>query len=182
MQAARWAARLTSCSGSGAGTTQGQQLKGQGLGQRARGSSASTRRRLRRLPQARWRLAVPQHSLGFLARQSSRPKHLPRAQLATGTRFRRGGAGPWTAASFSVPGVGPCTGSGTTHCAEAANSRRVCFTAPQTQVWPVPEQTLPWLDVGAGAETHFGRGGHAGGAAGVLRGRAGPNAVEADDP
>ena len=60
--------------------------------------------------------------------------------------------------------------------------RRVCVTASQTQGWPFPEQTLPRLDSGARAETHLGGGEHAGGAAGILRGRPGTRSLGADDP
>ena len=63
-----------------------------------------------------------------------------------------------------------------------AAPRRVCVTSSQTQVRLVSKQTLPRLDSGAYPATHPGRGEHAGGAVGILRGRSVTLNLGADDP
>ena len=162
--------RPTSCSGSGVGTTPGQPRQERGLGLHGRGSSASARR-------ARLRLLV-MCATGFLPPHTllARPTHVQRAQLAGGTSFR-----------FWGLGVGPChhllrqmwSGVQGTSGRAVPQLQRISWrsniAAPQIEVLAVSKQTLPWLDGGARASAHPGRGNNFGGAAGILQGGSGPN-------
>ena len=93
------------------------------------------------------RLAFPCRPHTFLARQSPRPSHIQRAQLAIGTSFRcwRPSFGQrhhllrqvWSgllgACGCSLPPM-------------QRISREQSVAAAQIEVWPVSQQTLPWLD------------------------------------
>ena len=141
--------RPTSCSGSRSLTTPGLPRQERGLGLRGRGSSASGRRLLRQL-QVRFPIGFPHRSFTLLARQSSRPTHVQRVQLAVGTSFRF-----WLSGSR-----GPChhllrqTWSGALGTGGRAvpQLQRISWwsdiAVAQIEVWAVSKQALSWLDCG----------------------------------
>ena len=112
----------------------------------------------------------------FPARQSPRPSHFQRAQLAYGTSFRCWGPSDgqrhhllrqvWSGL------LGACG------CALPPLQRfprGESVSTAQIEVWALSLQTLPWLDSRARSPAHPRRGYRSGGAAGVLRGWSGQN-------
>ena len=173
--------RPTSCSGSGVGTTPGlaRQERGHGLG--GRGSSASGWRRPRRRSQVRCATGLLPSSL-----HASRKTVISTHALSEGTacswdEFSILGVGLWTVPSSSAPNGSGVLGT----CGRAVpmlqrNSWRANLAALQIEVGAFPKHTLPWLDGGARASAHLGRGDCFGGAVGILRGGSGTNCDGAD--
>ena len=126
------------------------------------------------------RLAFSRRSVTLFARQSSRPTHVQRAQLAVGASFRS-----WEqSVAQTRHHLRQIWGSVLGTCGRAVSqppgaSWRAVIAA-QLEVLGVSKQTPSWLDSGGRSTTIPGRGNNAGGTTGILRGGTGSNRGGAD--